>query len=301
MAGSAPPPGRGPVSDTWKLPSPFADVAVTVGPVTVDRAGLQPFAEHTWADDQTVVFMTDVFTVAILGVSGVEIDVRPGVHPEVVEALLYGYVMRSLFRHAGVFSLHASLVRFGDGPSSRTVAVAGHSGAGKSTTVSYAAARHGADLLVDDVVPVTVAAGVATAHPFARPVHLVADAATRLGFDASRVSDDLGESVGKLVVDLASTSGPVPIDHLVVLGLGEPDATDAMEVRTIRGAERLRHVVRNSNVTGLASLGSRAQPYLRWATDLASAVPMTQVIRRPGDDTLDDVVGCLVDGSASVA
>lgn len=285
----------------YRLPSPFADVAVVFGPLTVDRTGLQPIDDQLWADDQTVVFATDLVTVAIIGVTRVEVDVRPGVHRDAVEALLYGYVMRALYRHAGVFSLHASLVRVGGGASGRVVAVAGSSGAGKSSTVAHAAAHHGAEVLVDDVVPVTVEGATATAHPFARPVHLVADAATRLGFDASAVSDDPGEGIGKLVVRFASASGPVPIDHLVVLGLAAPESPQRLVVRPIRGAERLRHVVRNSNVTGLASFGSRAQPYLQWAAELASAVPMTQILRRPGDDTLDDVVQHLGTGAPPAA
>lgn len=273
-----------------RLPRPFADVDVVPGPVTVDRRDLQSVGDQTWVDDRTIVFETDVFTIAVIGVSRVEVDVRPGVHPDMVEAILYGYVMRALFRHAGVFSLHASLVRFGDDPAGRCVAVAGSSGAGKSSTVAYAAACLGAEVLVDDVVPVTVAGAMATAHPFLRPVHLVADAATRLGLDASNVSDDPAVGIGKLVVELASASGPVTIDHLVVLGLGDPGSSERVAVRSIRGAERLRHVVRNSNSIGIASFGARADPYLQWAAGLASAVPVTQVIRRPGDDTLDEVV-----------
>jgi hypothetical protein len=282
--------------DTYRLPQPFADVTVTFGPLSFDPASLTAVNDQTWADDETVVFITDWLTVAVIGLTRVEVDVRPGVHGDVVESMLYGYVMRALFRHAGMFSLHASLVQFGDGPASRAVAIAGHSGAGKSTTVSYTASIHPARVRVDDVLPVTVVAGQAMAHPFARPVHLIADAAARLGLDASAVSDDPAEGIGKVVVDLASPSGPVVVDHLVVLSVGDPDMAERLVIRSIRGAERLRHVVRNSNVTGIASFGLRADTYLRWATGVASCVPMTEVIRRPGDDTLDDVVDHIATG-----
>lgn len=279
--------------DSYRLPSPFEGVPVEFRPLSVDPATLTFVYEGIWADDRTVVFTSDLWSFAIHGVSLVEVDVAPGVHADVVEAMFYGMVMRCLFRHAGVFSLHASLLQFGEGSSQRTVAVAGSSGAGKSTTVSYTAKVHGGRVLVDDVVPVTVTDRVATAHPFSRPVHLVPDAAIRLGFDPSGVSDLPSEGIGKLVVDLATDlaapTRPVTIDHLVILSLGDADSVDSLVVRPVRGAERLRRVVHHSNVTGIASFGARADAYMGWVTDLASCVAMSEVIRRPGADTLDAV------------
>lgn len=286
--------------DSYRLPSPFESVPVVFGPLTIDPTTLTCVYEGMWVDDQTVVITTELCSTAIHGVSRVEVDVAPGVHVDVVEAMLYGFVVRALFRHAGVFSLHASLLQFGEGSSCRTVAVAGHSGAGKSTTVSYTAKLHGGSVLVDDVLPVTVTDGVATAHPFRRPVHLVPDAATRLGFDPAGVSDLPSEGIGKLVVDLASPTEPVTVDHLVVLSLGDSESAVPLLVRPVRGAERLRHVVRHSNVTGMASFGARADPYMSWVTELASCVAMTEVIRRPGDDTLDDVARLVATGAVSM-
>lgn len=282
--------------DSYRLPPPFDAVPVEFGPLRVDLASLTQVIDATWVDDRTVAFVGDLVSVAVHGTSLVEVEVAPGVHDEVVEAMLYGYVMRALFRHSGIFSLHASLLQFGETTTGRAVAIAGHSGAGKSTTVSYTAGTHQARVVVDDVLPVVVRDGVAMAHPFTRPVHLVPDAAVRLGLDAAGVPDDPAVGIGKVVADLASPAGPVAIDHLVVLSVGEPDATDALAVRPIRGAERLRHVVRNSNVTGIASFAERADDYLRWATELASCVAMTEVIRRPGADTIDDVARLIASG-----
>ena len=286
MTGNAP-------ARRFGLPSPFDHVPVRVGRAAVDAvvdlASLCAISEFVSLDDDTVVFRNDSMTLVVQGTAAVSIDVRPGVHDDLVEALLYGFAMRVLFLHAGVFNLHGSLVRVGADGSGRTSAIAGHSGAGKSTTVSYLAATYGASILIDDVVPITVDDGVAIAHPFNRPVHLLPDAATRLGMDATAVSDDPSSGIGKLVADIASASGPVAIDELVIVTLGEPDAAEPLTITTVTGAERLRYVVRASNSTGLTSFGKRADAYLAWAMQVASAVEITHIVRSPAADTLDTI------------
>lgn len=276
----------------YVLPAPFDHVPVHVGPQAIAAAlastSLTTLSEFTSLNNDTVVFRGDSLTLVVQGTDAVTIDVAPEVHPDLVDAMLYGYAMRVLLLHAGVFSLHGSLVRVGN----RTVAIAGHSGAGKSTTVSHLATAHGATVLIDDVLPITVADGIATAHPFDRPVHLLPDAATRLGLDATGVSDDPASGIGKLVADIASATGPVVVDHLVMLTLSAPDAPDdrdPLTITAVTGAERLRYVVRTSNSTGLMSFGARADPYLAWAMQLASAVDVTHIVRSPGADTLDAV------------
>lgn len=281
----------------YVLPAPFDHVPVHVGTDAVDAAlastSLTDLDEFTSLNDDTVVFRGDSLTLVVQGTDAVTINVAPGVHPDLVDAVLYGYAMRLLLLHAGVFSLHGSLVRVGG----HTVAIAGHSGAGKSTTVSHLASAHGATVLIDDVLPITVADGIASAHPFDRPVHLLPDAATRLGLDASGVSDDPASGIGKLVADIASATGPVVVDHLVMLTLRSadaPDDRDPLTITTVTGAERLRYVVRTSNSTGLMSFGARADPYLAWAMQLASAVDVTHIVRSPGADTLDAVARHIV-------
>jgi hypothetical protein len=285
------------------LPRPFDHVPVRVGPAAVDAAvnaavnagSLHELNEFVSLDDNTVVFRNDLITLVVEGTSAVSIDVRPGVHDDLVDATLYGYAMRLLFLHAGVFNLHGSLVRVTTGAGERTVAIAGHGGAGKSTTVSYLAATSGASILIDDVVPITIEGGVAVAHPFERPVHLLPDAAIRLGMDATAVSDDPSSGIGKVVADLASASGPVAIDQLVVVTLGDSDASEPLTITTVTGAERLRYVVRASNSTGLTSFGKRADAYVAWAMQVAAAVEITHIVRAPGADTLD-AIACHIAG-----
>lgn len=277
--------------DSFRFPAPFEHVPIHFGPLSIDPSTLTRFSEMVQANEHIVVFSNDLLTIAIHGTSKVEVDVVPGTHPDVVDAMLYGYVMRMLFLHSGVFNLHASLVRLDQGDHSRTIAIAGHSGAGKSTTVTAVAELPGAQLLVDDVLPMTVNNGVVTGHPFRRPVHLLPEAAERLRLDAQIVGDGtVVDGLGKLVCDLASDSGAVTIDRVVILERGSPDASEVVAVREVRGAERLRLLVRHSNATGVASFGSRADAYLDWATRVASNLSMTVITRRPDIDTLDEVV-----------
>ena len=123
------------------LPAPFDQVPVRVGPeavaAAVDAASLHAINEFVSADDDTVVFRADLITLVVQGTGAVTIDVRPGVHDDLVAALLYGYAMRVLFLHAGVFSMHGSLVRVATDVGGRTVAIAGHSGAGKSLSLIH--------------------------------------------------------------------------------------------------------------------------------------------------------------------
>lgn len=99
------------------------------------------------------------------------------------------------------------------------------------------------------------------------------------------------------MADIASATGPVVVDHLVMLTLRSadaPDDRDPLTITTVTGAERLRYVVRTSNSTGLMSFGARADPYLAWAMQLASAVDVTHIVRSPGADTLDAVARHIV-------
>jgi hypothetical protein len=63
----------------------------------------------------------------------------------------------------------------------------------------------------------------------------------------------------------------------------------------------LRRIVRLSNVSGLASLGRRADAYFAWSTAMASALPVVEVLRDAEADTLDRVcVAVLASHAASV-
>lgn len=220
----------------------------------------------------------------VRGTDEVVIEVRSGWPAEVVEPYVYGIAARVLLVHSDRFTLHASVAALDAGG---VVAIGGESGAGKSTT-SVALARAGGRLLVDDVTPLVVEGDRVVVVPFERPVHLFADVAD--GWQ-------LGESVPverrdeKVALRLATPSGPVPVDRLIVLQVG--GESESIRSADVRGGLRLQWIIRLSNVTGLASLGSRRDSFFDWASQVADRLPLTVITRPDGRDTLAEVVALM--------
>ena len=292
-----------------RLPEPFDDVPVRFATIGPEVDALPELSPRLRATDDTVFYQYGPVGVLVEGTSQVTIDVdRP--MPEdfdvsvladldvddVVRSFTVGAIPRMLFLHSGVFCLHGSLLDV-DGCH---VVVCGHSTAGKSTTVSYLWRHHGARVLVDDVVPVSVVDARAIARPYSRPVTLLDDAVDRIGLER----DDLElVSLGhrfKFVLDMATPAGPVPIDLMVVLVRGE-EGSPPIDVVHLAGAERLRRVVRASNVVGLSSLGRRWASFFTWSTGVASACPVVEITRHPDLDTLAEVASTIIGLAASAS
>lgn len=246
-------------------------------------------------DDQ-LWFEDDLVRVLVRGTDEIWLDPRPGVERATVAHYGYGFGASAVLLHAGRFFLHASAVGTPDG----VLVVAGDSGAGKSTTCMALAGR-GARLLVDDLSPLRpVAAGVVL-EPFARPVHLLDDAVDRLGLARGEEipTDGLRGPTGKSVFRVpADVDGaPQAVRRITVLAVDEK-AGPRPEVRWLVGAERMRHLVRHSNVTGAASFGRRAEPYFSWVSAVADRVEVVEIRRAPDVDSLEEVLD-IVTGSAA--
>jgi hypothetical protein len=260
----------------------------------VPLAGATEIAPGVEATEDEVRFDQAGLRVLVRHGAEVIVDWDDGADETMLEALLYGMAARQLLLQRGTFTLHASLVVL-DG---RGIAIGGHSGAGKSTTALALAREHGARLAVDDVLPVAMEGGQAVAEPFDRPVHLTDHAAAQAGIDLSAGSRVGQGEVAKLAMPLARAEGPVPLHLLVVLDRTDDPAGSPVQVSELRGAERLRRVVRLSNVSGLASLGRRSEAFFAWSTGLAAVVPTIEVTRPEGVDTLDEVAGLVADRAA---
>ena len=266
------------------LPADVLGVPVRRGEVGHPR-GAQALNAFVEATDDQVRFEQSGLRVLVRGDDEVVVDWDEGADETILEALLYGMAARQVLLHRGTFTLHGSLVAL----EGRGAAIGGHSGAGKSTTALELVQRHGAVWLVDDVLPLRVEDGQVIAEPFERPVHLTDEAAARAGLAASLgVRVGRGE-VAKLAVPLARASGPVPVHQLAVLVREEADDAPDLTVTDLRGAERLRRVVRLSNVSGLASMGRRADPFFAWSTALANALPTVEVVRAGAANSLAEV------------
>lgn len=277
-------------------------------PATVGWESLTPTSRFV-ADGDTVWFLTDELRIMVRGTREVLVDLAPGADESVVDHLLYGWATRILQLHAGVFSLHASVVRLDD----RTVAIGGHSGAGKSTTVAALSLRYGARLVIDDVVPVRLVDGEPIVVPFPRPVNLMLDALERVGLgdQGARIGDGPYQ---KRAVELDAMAEPVRLDQLVGLVGWDPDphedwpntvepvvrpsAERPVVTTPVNGAERLRWIARLSNNQGLATYGGRTGAFLEWSTAVANVVPVVEIARLRSADTLDEVCRQIVAGTA---
>ncbi len=125
----------------------LADVSVRVGAVPRHIANVVANESRWWASREE--YLLRVPKVAnFLVRHGREVLVEParGAPPEDIRAYLLSPIFSTLCHQAGMYSLHASAVRVGDG----VVAFLGNSGAGKSTLAAGLAQR-GHSVISDDI------------------------------------------------------------------------------------------------------------------------------------------------------
>ena len=183
----------------------------------------------------------------------------------------------------GHLCLHATLVRLDD----RVVALAGASGAGKSTTAMALRAR-GHQLLTDDVAIVDLRDGAAWVLPYRRSVHLLPDAAAAIGIDIAPLPG-IAEHAEKSAVPVDDV--PIERQHL--------DMVVLLSTRTGAAGVTLRHLSGNERLAGLLEHAgrSRTAPAImgegRYFTALTEVGRLTPValLERPAESwSLDEVV-----------
>lgn len=197
--------------------------------------------------------------------------------------LLQGWGVTLAMLQRGDLSLHAATVEIGD----KVIALAGHRGAGKSTT-SMGLRSRGHTLLTDDVTLIEFRDGQAWTTPYSRNVHLLPDAAAAMGLDFDSMSKLAG---GRAKVGFRPEDPPVVprrIDHIIVL---QP-RLDAESVRfeELRGTGRLSALLAHARRDGIAPLVIGQQRYFDLLAKLANSAPV-QAVRRPREGwTLDEVL-----------
>ena len=156
-------------------------------------------------------------------------------------------------------------------------------------------------LLIDDAAPIRVEGSTLVVQPFQRPVHLYPETARHLGVaegGPAGAVEDAGwwaQAEAKVALRVAEPRER-PLDRLALLvAAEESDGSPTIAVSPIRGAERLRAVIRLSNTSGLATAAGRRDAFLAWAVQVADTLPMIEVRRRAEVDTLDIVVTTLLD------
>lgn len=234
---------------------------------------------HLLADpSHAIMRVHGVGTFAVAEGSRIRFEPEPDVPPDTVSVWLHGTVAALLLAQRGRFALHASVVEI-DGVG---VAVAGSSGAGKSTTALRLMQR-GHALVTDDVSPLDVAGPVIT-YPFARPVHVFPQTAALLGIDVSTARPIL-RALPKVALPVPSRA-PVPLSAVAVLEVA--DAGTPIDAVRVRGAQS--HWLLGLHLYRVELLGDiyRAAMF-QWAGAIARKVPVHALNRPVAGWTVDAV------------
>jgi hypothetical protein len=177
----------------------------------------------------------------------IEYALEAGADPGAAEALVHGGLLGGLIHQRGELPLHASALIAPDG--ARAVALAGHSGVGKSTT-AHELVRRGWALLADDLTRVTFEAQAPVAWPGRTRLRLMSDACVRFGIDPSTLAP-APNWPGKYQLDVPAREGPVRLSALLVLERSD----DSLRLDRLKGAAAasslIEHTFRRHYVAAL--------------------------------------------------
>jgi hypothetical protein len=223
----------------------------------------------------------------------VQWELGPSEDPADLSWVTEGWAVTLAALQRGNLTMHASTVRVGD----TVVAVAGHHGAGKSTTVMGLRAR-GHNLLIDDSTVVEVTDTGAWTTPYARNVHLLADTAAAMGVDFDALPALAGRGDKSSFRPEATPAVPHRIDMVLVLepteaatGICLTQVTGTDKVTTVR-----EHVARQTIshvVLGPVRLFDQL-------TRLADACDVWVLSRPTGSWSLDEVLDAIEQLAADV-
>lgn len=246
------------------------DGSVRVGPFSSARPGLL----------LRVVPGTGRF----LARNGAELEywVEPGADPVAVEALLHGGVLGALIHQRGELPLHATTLVSPSGSSA--VALAGHSGAGKSTT-AYELVRRGWTILSDDLTRLSLETGVPVAWPGRSRLRLLPDACRHFGLDPAALAS-APKRLGKYLVDLPRRREPIALSTVVALERSEA----ALEVLAVRGAARTAILAEHSYRPHYVAALDRTADHFRLVAATAAFAKVFQLRGRASVEEVADIV-----------
>lgn len=272
----------------WQLP-PELGLHVERGTVPLElpaAARPRPWIQVT--PDEALVRFAGGAGVWVRGGTDVTVSWQPepGQESDDPSWLLHGWAVTLASLQRGDLSLHAATVRIGE----HVVALAGHRGAGKSTT-SMALRQAGHQLLVDDVTLLELRPDSAWMRPYSRNVHLLPDAAEALGMAFDSLPILAG---GRTKAAFRAEDPPADaqrLDRIVVLTWSNT-ATD-VGLTEIRGSDRLRCLLAHTRRDGIAPLVLGEQRYFELMTRLAATTSVWVLERPRGDWTMPTVVDLL--------
>lgn len=189
------------------------NVEVVYAPVRRPAPGQLPPGDGCWyADaDEAVYFWPGSGAFRVHGGRYVELDPDESVGDDALGLIVVGRLLAALLHQRGLFVLHASAIV---GPAG-AVAIAAHSGTGKSTSAAVLA-RCGYRLLTDDILAVDLSAAVPTVQPGGRGLKLWPASVDAVGATGVRLRPVVAGS-DKQVWPLDAVAGSMPLVGLYVL------------------------------------------------------------------------------------
>lgn len=246
------------------------------------------------ADHDRMRFWTGQAGVYVDPAAGVVIETSSPEDRLAFDYLVYATSARAVLTISRRFNLHATLVV---SPEGQAIAISGHSGSGKSTTM-LELMRRGWTFACDDILEVRIDDGEPVAVPLHRPVHL-SDAAVRsIGADPScgRFLPRRLKRVYSVEADLT----PRSLSGIVRLRLGDAAETSCDVVAPLQA---LPTVLNDSDPYRIGHLPSLRARYMQWAAAVVDAVPVYDVARPARGDSVRrvaDVIERLTHDAAQV-
>lgn len=265
----------------WQLPESFElTVRAESVPDSISNAHHpRPFIQVN--ESEALVTFTNNSRVLVRDGREICVDVPENEQAD-VSWMVQGWGVTLSMLQRGYLSLHAITMRI----NGHYVAIAGHRGAGKSTT-GMALRRRGHRLLTDDVAIIHTRNDRSYTRPFARNVHLLPDSAEAVGVDYDRLPK-LSTTRTKVAFRAEEpTETEVPLDLIVVLGRS-PELTD-ITVSTLSGSERMRGLLPHVSRDGVAPIIMGQEAYFSKTAELASQVPVSRILRPVTGLTIDPV------------
>lgn len=265
-------------------PTDGAEVTIVAGTVPRPRPDQRPDGDGCWAatPDRALYFWPETGAFAVEDGARIVLDPDDGVDPDRVRFSVEGPLLATVLHQRGQLVLHASAVTWGDG----AIAVAAHSGTGKSTTAG-ALVRRGARALTDDLVALDLS-DVPTLSPGGEGLKLWPASAEALGHDIEAMPT-VGETGLKRRWMLAHDLAPRPLRHLVVLTTG-----DDVAVERLAPSLAVLEVMGRSYCSELLRLQDGARN-LADVSALVRAVPVWLATRSADLDRLDEFVDTLTE------
>lgn len=245
--------------------------ATQVGPYSVARPGallrVVPSVGRFLARDGTTI----------------EYCVEVGADPAAVDALLHGGVLGALIHQRGELPLHATTLVSPD--RTAAIALAGHSGAGKST-IAYELTRRGWMLVSDDLTRITFDGGRPMAWPGRSRLRLTSAACAHFGIDVEPL-ESAPNWPDKFVLDLPRWEQAAPLASVVCLDRND----DAFHIETLQGADALALLAEQTyRIHYVEALGVMAS-HLRLIASTAAAADVQRARGRAG---IADVAAAII-------